>query len=180
MTDHGARQLLGSAYPEDSGAADPVLERALADYAAAPDDPSAYAGALAALSRARVLVPVVAVLGEVELDAAGLAHDKSSDMAAVLLTGADGRLALLGFTSTASLARWDPAGRPVPVSATVAAQAAVQEDAAALLVDVAGPVTLVVEGEDLLRLAVGWTLGRVGEQWAWIGPPGESSASIQR
>jgi len=110
------------------------------------------------------------VLGEVEVDEQGLAHDKSSDMAAVLLTGADGRLALLAFSGTAAMAAWDPAARPVPVPARVAAQSAVQEGAAALLVDVAGPVRVVVEGEDLHGLAAGWTLARVGEGRAWIRP----------
>ena len=55
---------------------------------------------MAALAGSRVLVPVVAVLGEVEHDAAGLTRDKDSDMAAVLLRGADGRLALLAFSGT--------------------------------------------------------------------------------
>jgi hypothetical protein len=179
VNDPGVR-LLGSAFPNDTGAADPALRRALDDYATAPDDETAYAAALAALSGSRVLVPVVAVLGEVELDAAGLAHDKSSDMATVLLTGADGRQALLAFTDISGLARWDPQARPVPVSTVVAARSAVQEGAAALLIDVAGPVRLVVEGEDLVRLAAGWKLGRVGDRWAWIGSRGESSDSIQR
>ena len=50
--------------------------------------------------RTRLLVPVVAILGEVEHDEQGLAHDKTSDMAAVLMTGRDGRKALLAFTGT--------------------------------------------------------------------------------
>ena len=170
------KQLVGSDFPNDTGIADSRVQTALAAYAA---ESTAYASALQALCSARLLVPVVAVLGEVELDDAGLARDKSSDMATVLLTGADGRQALLAFTSTLSMAAWDPQARPVPVSATVAAQSAVQEGAAALLVDVAGPVRFVVEGEDLTRLAAGWTLGRVGERWAWIGSPGESSDSIR-
>ncbi len=173
----GVRTVPDPGFAGDSGAADPTLATALAAYAT---DPTTYADALAAACTARLLVPVVAVLGEVEVDDQGLAHDKSSDMATVLLTGADGRQALLAFTGTTSLAEWDAEARPVPVSATVAAQSAVHEGAAALLVDVAGPVSLVVEGEDLARLAAGWTLGRVGERWAWIGSPGESSDSIRR
>jgi len=171
------RQLVGSGFPDDTGAADSRLAAALAAYAPGATE---YAGVLGALCDARLLVPVVALLGEVEHDEHGLAHDKSSDMATVLLTGNDGRQALLAFTDTASLALWDPEARPVPVTATVAAQSAVQEGAAALLVDVAGPVRFVVEGDDLVRLAAGWTLGRVGEQWAWIGSTGESSDSIER
>ena len=95
---------------------------------------------LAALGSARVLVPVVAELGESEVGADGLARDKSADMATVLMRGADGRLALLAFTSLATLHRWDPEARPVPVPSHVAAQAAVQDGAVALLLDVAGPV----------------------------------------
>ena len=170
------RQLVGTAFPGDTGAGDPHLEAALAGY---DSDPTAYAAALEALGRARLLVPVVAVLGEVEVDEAGLAHDKTSDMATVLLTGADGRQALLAFSSTATLERWNATARPVPVTATTAAQSAVQEGADALLVDVAGPVRLVVEGADLARLAAGWTLGRVGDQWAWIGSPGECPDSMR-
>jgi hypothetical protein len=143
-------------------------------------DPTAYADALAALQGARLLVPVVAVLGEVEHDESGLAREKTSDMATVLLRGADGRLALLAFSGTAALAAWDPAARPVPVTAQVAAQAAIQDDAAALVLDLAGPVRFVVEGEDLEGLARGWTLARVATGTAWIRPDAESSGSIGR
>jgi len=161
----------------DDGTAPAAVSAALAGWAAGR---TPYAEALSALQRSRLLVPVVAVLGEVEVDEAGLAHDKTSDMATVLLQGADGRLALLAFTGTASLAAWNPDGRPVPVPAELAARSAVQDGAAALVVDVAGPARFVVEGDDLHRLAEGWTLARVGEQVAWIRPDGESSATIKR
>lgn len=164
------RELLGPAYPDDTGDVPAPVAAALASYAAAPDDPRAYAEAIAALQDGRVLVPVVAVLGEVEVDDAGLAHDKTSDMAAVLLTGADGRLALLAFTGTGPLAAWDPQARPVPVLTQLAAQSALQEEAAALVVDVAGPVRLVIEGEDLTALAAGWTVAWVDGRSAWVRP----------
>jgi hypothetical protein len=162
------RLLRGSEYPDDTGEATPLLAAALAGYAA---DESRYTDVLAALAGSRVLVPVVAVLGEVELDAAGLARDKSSDMAAVLLRGVDGRSGLLAFSSTATLSAWNPEGRPVPVPTRTAALSALQEGAAALVVDVAGPVTIAVEGEDLRALAAGWRLARVGERVGWVAPP---------
>ena len=143
------------------------MAAAFAAYAA---DRSSYPLLLATLCESRLLVPVVAVLGEVEYDAQGLAHDKTSDMATVLLTGADGRQALLAFTSMAAMAAWRPDARPVPAAARDAARAAVQEGAAAVLVDVAGPVTVVIEGQDLEAMAKGWTLTRVGEQTAWVAP----------
>ncbi len=161
------RDLLPPAFPDDDGTADPALAAALTAYAARQ---ARHADVLAALQHTRVLVPVVAVLGEVEIDAAGLTHDKSSDMAAVLMTGADGRLALLGFTSTEHLAAWDPEARPVPVTVRSAALAAVQEDAAALVLDLAGPVMFVIEGDELRALAAGWTLARLDDDLAWVGP----------
>ena len=179
---HHSRQIPDPGFAGDDGAAQPELARALAAW---DRDPAAYPDALAALQHARLLVPVVAVLGEVEHDEAGLAHDKTSDMATVLMQGADGRLALLAFSGTAALSAWNSAARPVPVTAALAARAAIQDGAAALVVDLAGPVRLVVEGEDLRGLAEGWTLARVGSGTAWIrhradSADGESSSSILR
>jgi hypothetical protein len=123
------------------------------------------------LQRARLLVPVVAVLGEVEVDADGLAHDKTSDMATALLTGADGRLALLAFTGLETLAAWRADARPVPVAAGLAARSALQEGAAALVVDVAGPTPYVVEGALLEGLARGRSLVLTPEGPAWAESP---------
>ena len=151
----------------DTGTADPELESALAAYA---QGDLTHGGVLMLLQDARLLVPVVAMLGEVEYDDRGLAHDKTSYMAVVLVQGADGRQALLAFTSTETLTRWDNQARPVPVSARLAAQAAIQDEAAAVVVDIAGPSTLVVEAEDLDALATGLRLTQVGDRAAWIGP----------
>ena len=149
------RHIPDPGFAGDTGEADANLATALASYSR---NEATYGDVLLALQDARLLVPVVAMLGEVEYDDRGLAHDKTSDMAAVLMRGADGRLALLAFTSTDALAAWNPEARPVPVAAKLAAQSAVQEEAAALVLDVAGPITLVVEGDDLIALgpAGGW------------------------
>ncbi|MFL6060968.1 MAG: SseB family protein [Marmoricola sp.] len=152
-------------FADDDGSADPRVAAALAAYGSGA--PGTRTPALAALQDARVLVPVVAVLGEVELDENGLAHDKTSDMATVLMTAGDGRRALLCFTSTAALTAWNPEARPVAVSTRKAALSALQDGADALLVDVAGPVQLAVEGEELNALAEDLLLVRVGEGWGW-------------
>ena len=168
------RHIPDPGFAGDDGTADPALRAALALLVA---EPTTYGAALLALQDARLLVPVVAVLGEVEVDEHGLAHDKTSDMAAVLMTGADGRRALLAFTGSDSLATWDAGARPVPVPTRLAAQSAVQDGAAALVVDIAGPATAVVEGDDLTRLAAGWRVVRLqdgrGDQLGWIGPATE-------
>jgi hypothetical protein len=165
------RTIPDPGFAGDRGEVPASLASALEAYAAEPTE--AWVDLLEALRGSRLLVPVVAVLGEVEYDEAGLAHDKTSDMAAVLLRGNDGRLALLAFTGAESLARWNPEARPVPVPSSVAAQSALQDDAAALVVDVAGPVPVVIEGEDLHGLAAGWQPVRVGRRPAWIRPSPE-------
>ncbi|WP_181310795.1 SseB family protein [Nocardioides campestrisoli] len=169
----GAR-ILQTGFSGDTGEADPALAAALAAH---DGSAATFAPVVAALAGARLLVPVVAVLGEVEVDEAGLAHDKSSDMAAVLLTGADGRTALLAFTSTENLARWNPEARPVPVTAETAALSAVQEGAAALVVDVAGPHPLALEGQELEAFAAGWQLVQVDDRWGWLRPADDSGDS---
>jgi hypothetical protein len=94
-------------------------------------------------------------------------------MATVLLTGRDGRTALLAFTGTEPLRAWDPEARPVPVAAALAARSAAQDGAEALVIDLAGPTRFVIEGEDLTAVAEGWTLARVGDRTAWIRPATE-------
>jgi hypothetical protein len=159
------RSIPDPGFAGDDGAADPRLRAALAAYAA---DPALQLDVFLALQSTRVLVPVVAVLGESEIDESGLAHDKSSDMATALLTGRDGRRALLGFTGLDTLAAWRPDARPVPVSAVLAARSALQEGAAALVLDVAGPTTYAVEGPLLEGLAQGWSLVRTTGGFGWV------------
>lgn len=164
------REILDLGFSDDDGSADAAVAAALAAYDAAPD--AGHQPALAALQDSRLLVPVVAVLGEVEYDEHGLAHDKTSDMAAVLITGRDGRTALLSFTSTAAMRAWNPEARPVAVTARQAARAALQDHADALLVDVAGPVLFTVAGADLRDLADGLVLKAVEGGWGWTRPLG--------
>ncbi|MGW0700823.1 SseB family protein [Streptomyces sp. NPDC002867] len=140
-------------FSDDDGTADPALEAALAAWA---EDRTAERPVLEALRSARLLVPVVAVLGEVEEDENGLRREKTSDMAVPTLTAGD-RRALPAFTSTASLALWDPEARPVAVPLHQALQAAAHEKADTLVIDLAGPVPYQLTGHALLALAEGRT-----------------------
>ena len=69
------------------------------------------------------------------------------------------------------LAAWDPDARPVPVPAATAALSAVQQGAVALVLDVAGPARLVVEGEELRAMARGGRVVRLEDGgWGWVLP----------
>jgi hypothetical protein len=136
----------GQQFRHDDGAADPRVTRALAAYLAGQGSEQA---ALTALSAARLLVPVVAVLAD-----GSASGDKNSEMVLPTLIGQDGRPAVLAFTSLAALTRWRPNARPVPAEADRVWRAAVA-DSCAVVIDVAGPVPLAVEGARLAALAAG-------------------------
>ena len=153
----------GQQFRGDRGAADPRVAAALAAYQAGQGSEQA---ALSALAAARLLVPVVATLaGASEPGDSGpgesgpgdpgpATRDKDSEMALPTLIGRDGRPALLAFTGLDALARWRQDARPVPAEADRVWRAAVA-DGCAVVIDVAGPVPLPVEGARLAALAAG-------------------------
>lgn len=155
-------------YGDDDGTVDPAVAAALARYEQDPD--ARHAETLAALQRTRVLVPVVTRATAVERDEGGLTRDKEAETATVLMRGRDGRVALLAFTGQEPMRAWNPEARPVPVSLSQGAGAARDEGAAALVLDVAGPVRLVIQDDDLAALAQGDTLVDLDGRWAWVRP----------
>ncbi len=159
------RAIPEPAFGSDDGSASPEVADALRRAAGG----AGLEVAIAALCDARVLVPVVALRGD-DTGSTDEDGDGAVDMAAVLLTGRDGRRALLAFTDLAALAGWDAHARPVPVTTSQAAQSALAEGADALVVDVAGPVQVPVEGDALRRVADGQRLVPDGDGWAWVRP----------
>lgn len=163
--DEPRREIPNPGYADDDGSTPGAVGAALAAYAADPG--LGRYQLIAALQATRVLVPVVAILGDVEYDEHGHAHDKSSEMATVLTTAPDGRTGMLAFTSMATMAAWDPQARPVASTLQTAAASGIQDGAAALVIDLAGPQQLVVEGEELAYVADGLRLIQVDGGWAW-------------
>jgi hypothetical protein len=155
----------GQQFRGDRGAADRRVAAALAAYQAGQGSEQAALGALAS---ARLLVPVVTVLadGPASDDRASddrasddrasddKVGDKNSEMMLPTLIGRDGRPAVLAFTGLDALARWRPDARPVPAEADRVWRAAAA-DGCAVVIDVAGPVPLAIEGARLASLAAG-------------------------
>ncbi len=137
----------GQQFRDDDGAADARVTAALAAYHTGQGSEQ---DALTALAAARLLVPVVAVLA----DGSAADGDKNSEMVLPTLIGQDGRPAVLAFTGLDALARWRPNARPVPAESDRVWRAAVA-DGCAVVIDVAGPVPLAVEGTRLAALAAG-------------------------
>ncbi|GIH79616.1 SseB family protein [Planobispora longispora] len=136
--------------PDDDGGADAAVASALAAFSAGTADP---AEVISALSGARLLVPVVALLTSSEVGEHGLRQEKESEMALPKLVGKDGREAVLAFTGAETLARWRPDARPIQATVPQVCQAAAHENAAAVVIDVAGPAPFVIEGGVLAAFA---------------------------
>lgn len=131
-------------YKNDNGSADPAAAAALGAFGAGIGTEH---DALTAIASGRLLVPVVAVQQDSQ-------SGKSSEMAMPTLIGLDGRRALPAFTCADSLRCWQVDARPLPVAARRVWQAAVS-DSVSVVIDVAGPVPLAVEGARLQALARG-------------------------
>jgi hypothetical protein len=98
---------------------------------------------VAALGRHRLLIPLLAELGDAEVGPNGLLVEKSADLAIVAVQTPDGKTAIPAFTSVAQMQAWKPEARPVPVDARKIALACASEGHERLVIDPAGrPVVL--------------------------------------
>jgi hypothetical protein len=131
-----------SRFRDDDGAAEPVAAAALTAFGAGTGTEHT---ALTALANTRLLVPVVAAPGSGE---------HASEMSLPTLIGRDGRPAIPVFTCLDALARWQAGARPVPTEPGLLWRAAVA-DSCAVVVDIAGPVPVAVDGARLAALAEG-------------------------
>lgn len=179
----GGRTLSGGGFADDHGQADPVLREVLSNLGDSADA-AAERRLLGLVAAARWLVPAVAVPVDPDRPAPehrhhGHSHDghgppatagrPATEMSAVTLTGPDGRRAMLVFSGLDALAEWDPAARPVPVSAQTAAQAAVSEGCDVLVVDVAS------DHATELRPSMVWALA---QDQAWV--PAHEDPFVER
>lgn len=112
---------------------------------------------LDALRDSRLLIPLVAVLGEDGVNEHG--HDKSQELSIVTVEGPDGRTVLPAFTSVDAMARWNPQARPVPATAGRVALAAASENTDLVVVDATSDTEFVVRRPALWALAqsLPWT-----------------------
>ena len=142
-----ARELPPSPrFAEDDGSCPAPLQRALA-----VDTDGRTAAVVQALAEVRVLVPLVARAGAPD-SGQGL---RTATASLVQVAGPDGRSVLPVFSSVATMVRWDPSARPMPVEGPRAALAAGAEGDGLLVLDPAGPVSVLVPRPAAAALAQG-------------------------
>ena len=170
-----------SPFRDDDGSAEPRVAAALAAFGSGQGSEHA---ALTALASSRLLVPIVAAApgGDGEARSPGharpdgepqrLGHprpdgepqrpghprpdggDSGAEMSLPTLVGRDGRRAIPAFTCSHALTMWRQQARPVPAFAAQVWRAAA-EDECAVIVDVAGPAPIAIDGARLAALAGG-------------------------
>jgi SseB protein N-terminal domain len=146
-----------SPFRDDHGSAEPRVAAALAAFGSGQGSEHA---ALTALASSRLLVPIVAVAAggdgqpQRPSDTQSGGGDSGAEMSLPTLVGRDGRRAIPAFTCSQALAMWRQQARPVPEPAAQVWRAAA-EDACAVIVDVAGPVPMAIDGARLAALADG-------------------------
>lgn len=123
-------------YAGDDGTAPPELLAALAALQAGSGDEQAVVDAL---RPARVLVPLVAALGEAGSNEAGVTIDKSAELSIVTVAAPDGGTVLPVFASAEAMRRWNAKARPVPTRMQQVALAAAQEGTDRIILDPGSP-----------------------------------------
>jgi len=166
------RTLKANPFSDDDGSAPAELEAALGQA----DETERLVAVADALREARVIVPVVAhehpgraadgsVAAHVKHGSGDPQADACASAAMVSVRTPDGRAALPVFSSVARMQAWDATARPVPVEGARAALSAVADADSLLVLDAAGPVTV------LLRRPAVWSVIN-NERWlpSWQDP----------
>lgn len=91
-----------------------------------------------ALENSRLLIPLVAQLGESEIGAHGQKVDKSAELSVVAVSTPDNQTALPVFSSVEQMKKWNLLARPVPVESRRVALAAIAEGHTRVVLDAAG------------------------------------------
>ncbi|MCW4386783.1 SseB family protein [Salinibacterium sp. SYSU T00001] len=137
-------------FADDDGSAPPEYLRAIGAFRAGR---AAQADVVDALRGVRLLIPLVASLGESGTNERGVTVDKSADLAIVTVAGPDGRSVLPVFSSVAAMQAWNPKARPVPADAVRVALAAADESTDLVVVDPTSDTEFVVRRPALWAVA---------------------------
>ena len=106
-----------------------------------------------ALRDVRLLIPLVAHLGEAGVNEHGVVIDKTQELSIITVAGPDGRNVLPAFTSVTAMSHWNPKARPVPASAVRVALAAASEQTELVVLDPTSETEFVIRRPALWAIA---------------------------
>ncbi|WP_349898289.1 SseB family protein [Parafrigoribacterium soli] len=134
----------------DDGSAPEALMQAIARFRAGDGGEQSV---IAALTQSRLLIPLVAALGESGIGAHGHVVDKSAELSIVTVAGPDGRDVLPVFSSVAAMSTWNAKARPVPADAARVALAAASEQTDVVVLDPTSETEFVIRRPALWAIA---------------------------
>jgi hypothetical protein len=136
--------------PDDDGSAPPQLLAAIAGFR---DGAAGEAEVVEAFRASRLLIPLLAELGEAGVDAHGRKIDKSQELSIVTVEGPDGRTVLPVFSSVAAMTAWNARARPVPAVGPRVALAAASEGTDLVVLDPTSPTEFALRRPALWAIA---------------------------
>ena len=151
------RAFEANPFSDDDGSARPELIQAITDFQISTD----AAGVFAEFAKSRVLIPLIASLGESGEGSHGQTVDKSADLAVINVQTPDGQTGLPVFSSVAAMSKWNPVARPVPSDAPRVALAAASEGNTRIILDPGSETEFVFRRDAIESLA---------KQEAWQSP----------
>ena len=125
------RAFEANPFSDDDGSARTELIQAIANFQSNTD----AAAVFAEFAKSRVLIPLLASLGESGQGAHGQTVDKSADLSVINVETPDGQTGLPVFSSVAAMSKWNPIARPVPSDAVRVALAAATEGNTRIILD---------------------------------------------
>jgi hypothetical protein len=144
------RELEENRFAGDDGSAPEEFLAAISGFRAGELGQSAVVDALRG---SRLLVPLLAQLGESEIGANGLKIDKSAELSIVTVKSPDDQDALVVFSSVAAMQRWNPSARPVPTDAIRVCLAAASQLSTRVVVDPGSDTEFVIRRPAIARIA---------------------------
>ncbi len=118
-------------FANDDGSARPELISAIAEFQKTGNPNQVFIE----IAKSRLLIPLLADLGESEVGAHGQTVDKSADLSIVTVQTPDNKTALPVFSSVETMKRWNSKARPVPSDAIRVALAAASEGTERVVLD---------------------------------------------
>lgn len=156
------RELHENNFADDDGSADAALIDAITNFQRGEATNEAV---VAAFSKARLLIPLLADLGESEIGEHGHKIDKSAELSIVTVGTPDEQNGLPVFSSVEAMQLWNPTARPVPSDAIRVAIAAASEGNTRIILDAEGPTEFAIRRPAIAAIA---------QEEKWIHPARDS------
>jgi hypothetical protein len=156
------RELHENNFSNDDGSADANLIETITKFQRGE---AKNEDVVAAFSKARLLIPLLADLGDTEIGEHGHKIDKSAELSIVTVGTPDDQNGLPVFSSVAAMQIWNPTARPVPSDAIRVAIAAASEGNTRIILDAEGPTEFAIRRPAIAAIA---------QEEKWVHPANDS------